>query len=480
MWKWLIGILVVLLGLVGAGVFVVTSTDVGQQFQSQLTGGPSEPEGTPVRVEAAALGDLTRTVSAPGAIEPQTQVNISSQVSAKVLALPFREGQMVTAGDVVVRLDPQDLVARKASAEARLRSEEARLDGAKAGLINARLNYERLGQLLETGDVTQAEYDGAEAGFLQASSNLKVIEAGIEVAQAEIDQVDEDLRNTVIESPIDGVITALNTEVGETVIVGTTNNPGSVVMQIADLSDMLLKAQIDETNIEPVAEGQKANVFINAYSDREYDGVVQRIGLQRQVSSQGTGFFIVEIEVNLAEGETLLSGLSASTDVEVETLFDVIKVPSQAVFLDTRVDELDDDVRASEHVDEDKTFASVVYVFEDGKAMMRAVKVGPSDLTHTVIEAGVEAGEMVVVGPYRELINMSHEKAISDMEAEVEEEGEGTASEDASGEDNPEESPADGENAEASVAAEGDEPASDEALADDDLEADAASNETGG
>ena len=427
MWKWLIGIVVVLVGMVGAAVFVVTSTEVGEQLRTQLTGGGATSSGTPVSLEEAVLGDLTRTVSAPGAIEPQTQVNISSQVSAEVLALPFREGETVRAGDVVVRLDPQNLVARKASAEARLRSEEARLDGAKAGLINARLNYERLQQLLETGDVTRAEFDGAEAGFLQASSNLKVIEAGIEVAQADIEQVEEDLRNTVIESPIDGVITSLNTEVGETVIVGTTNNPGSVVMEIADLSDMLLKAQVDETNIEPVGEGQKATVFINAYEDREFTGVVQRIGLKRQVSSQGTGFFVVDIEVNLAEGETLLSGLSASTEVDVETLFDVVKVPSQAVFLDTRIDSMPDDVKDSEYVDKEKTFAAVVYVYEDGKAMMRPVEVGPSDLTHTVIEAGLEPGERVVVGPYRELINLNHEKAIEDIDAEESEEGDGSS-----------------------------------------------------
>jgi HlyD family secretion protein len=430
-WKWLIGIVVVLGGIVAGGVFVVTSTEVGAQIRAQISGESriGGPTGTLVRLHGAEIGDLTRTVGAPGAIEPQTKVNISSQVSAEVLALPFREGQTVRAGDVVVRLDPQNLVARKASAEARLRSEEARLDGAKAGLINARLTYERLEQLLETGDVTQAEFDGAEASFLQATSNLKVIEASIEVAKADIDQVDEDLTNTVIESPMDGVITFLNTEVGETVIVGTTNNPGSVIMEIADLSDMLLNAQVDETNIDAVEEGQSAIVYINAYADREFEGEVKRIGLKRQVSGSGTGFFIVEIEVNLAEGETLLSGLSASTDIEVETIFNTVKVPSQAVFLDKRVDELPDEIREHELIDTNKTYAAVVFVEEDGKAMMRPVRVGPSDLTHTVIEAGLEPGERVVVGPYRELPNLSHEQAISDMDAPDEPTGENAADE---------------------------------------------------
>jgi HlyD family secretion protein len=429
-WKWLIGIVVVLGGIVAGGVFVVTSTEVGAQIRAQISGESriGGPTGTLVRLHGAEIGDLTRTVGAPGAIEPQTKVNISSQVSAEVLALPFREGQTVRAGDVVVRLDPQNLVARKASAEARLRSEEARLDGAKAGLINARLTYERLEQLLETGDVTQAEFDGAEA----------VVPAGNEQPEGHrgVDRGREGghrpggrgPENTVIESPIDGVITFLNTEVGETVIVGTTNNPGSVIMEIADLSDMLLNAQVDETNIAPVEEGQPAIVYINAYADREFEGEVKRIGLKRQVSGSGTGFFIVEIEVNLAEGETLLSGLSASTDIEVETIFDVVKVPSQAV-LDKRVDELPDEIREHELIDTNKTYAAVVFVVEDGKAMMRPVRVGPSDLTHTVIEAGLEPGEPVVVGPYRELPNLSHEQAISDMDAPDEPTGEDAADE---------------------------------------------------
>ncbi len=432
MWKWLIGIVVVFGALAAGGVFVVTSTEVGTQLRAQLTGQKPEAAGTEVQLEEATLGDLTRTVSAPGSIEPQTLVKISSQVSAEVLALPFREGQRVKAGDVVVRLDPQNLVARKASAEARLRSEEARLDGAKAQEINARLTYERLGQLLETGDVTRAEFDGAEASYLQARSNLRAMEASIEVAQADIDQVNEDLGNSVIESPIDGVITALNTEVGETVIVGTTNNPGSVIMEIADLSDMLLKAQVDETNIEPVREGQKARVFINAYEDREYTGTVKRIGLKRQVSTSGTGFFIIEIEVDLAEGETLLSGLSASTDIEVETLFDVVKVPSQAVFTDKRVDSLPEEIREHELIDPDKTYAALVFVEQDGKAMMRPVRVGPSDLTHTVIEEGLEPGERVIVGPYRELPNLSNEQRVKDMDAtEPEEDDDAETTDDA-------------------------------------------------
>lgn len=447
-WKWILLLVVVFALAIGAGGFVFMQSQgdgEGEGFSFAFATGSREPSRTPVRIEPAGSGDLVRTVSAPGSIEPRTLVQISSQVSAKVLAVPFREGELVGADEVILRLDPQNLVAQLASAEASLRSEEARLDGAKADLINARLSYERLQQLVETGDAPQSELDQAEAGYLRARSQQKVIEASIQIAQANIDRVKKDLENTVISSPIDGTVIAMNTEVGETVIVGTTNTPGSVVMEIGDLASMIVNAQVDETNIAPVKVGQPATVYINAYDDEEFRGTIEKIGRKRQVSSSGTGYFNVEIALELEEGRTLLSGLTASVDIEVEPFFDIVKVPSQAV-LDRRVEELPDEFREHELVDRDKTFTTVVYRYIDNKAVVTPVRVGPSDLTHTVIAAGLEKNEPVVVGPYRELDNLRHDADIAD-EAEIaaEEEAKKKAKEAAGTEEDGSEDAADGD-----------------------------------
>ncbi len=409
----LIVLAVVLAALAGGG-FAVWKSPIGDQIRDQRSQGE---QGELVRMEEVGLGDIVRTVSAPGSIEPQTNVQISSQVSARVLAIPFREGEQVKAGDVVIRLDPQDLVAILESAKAGLRGQEARLGGSEARLINARLEFERLRSLFETGDVTKSELDVAEANYLQAQSDKKALEHGIEQAQAQIDQAEQDLANTTIVSPIDGVITSLNAEVGETVIVGTTNNPGSVIMEIADLSNMLLRAAVDEANIAPVQVGQEATVYINAYTDREYRGTVRRIGLKRQVSSDGTGTFEVEIGLELAEGETLFSGLSASTDIEVERVFDSIRVPTQAV-LDRRVDDLPFEVRTTNDlVDTNKTFARVVYRVVDGKTVVTPVRVGASDLTGSQILEGLEEGDRIVTGPFRVLVNLRNDRSVRDEEA---------------------------------------------------------------
>ena len=417
------------LGVLGGIGFVVYKSPVGQQFVNRTN---QDEAGTPVIMESITFGDLERTVSAPGSIEPKRLINISSQVSAKVLALPFEEGDQVKEGDVVIRLDPQDLVAALDSAKAGLAGQEASLGGAEAALINARLSYERLQQLNETGDATKAELDSAEASFLQAQSNKQVLIHQIEQAKAQIERAQKDLDNTTITSPIDGVITALNTEVGETVIVGTTNNPGSIIMEIADLSQMLLKAQVDEANIAPVEVGQDAKIFINAYTDREYDGKVQKIALKRQVASDGTGTFEVEILMDLTEGETLYSGLSASTDIVVEHFYDAMIVPSQAV-VDRRIEELPEDIKTgNELIDLNKTFTRVVYRVVDGKTVATPVKVGPSDLTQTVITEGLDRDDTIVTGPFRVLVDLKHDRAVRDEKEKKDDKSDADASDDSS------------------------------------------------
>ncbi|MEM0982884.1 MAG: efflux RND transporter periplasmic adaptor subunit [Planctomycetota bacterium] len=434
--KWLLALIVILGSTAGGAVLLIMqagqeptpptgeqTSDSGvpasdESGSSKRGGGfsfsfGSKPEGEIVRVATPEAGDLYRTVSAPGSIEPKRLVEISSQVSARIEALPFREGQTVPAGDVVVRLDPQNLTAALASAEASLLRARAQLDGAKADLANSRLEFQRVQALFETGDETEAVLQQAEATFNRNDSNVRAIEADIAIAEANIEQRQEDLGNTVIESPMTGIITALNAEEGETAIVGTTNTPGSVIMEIADLSEMLVIAQVDETNIAPIRENQRANIYINAYPDEVFRGTVQRIGLKRQQTAAGTGFFEVEILLDLEEGTVLRSGLTASVEIEVEPFFDVLKLPTQAV-VDRRVDELPLRVRGSELVDSTSTFSPVVYLFQNGKSVVAPVKIGPSDLTHTVVLEGLEPDAKVVVGPYRVLVDIRDGRPLRD------------------------------------------------------------------
>ena len=416
---------------------------------------------TIVRMDKAQRGELIEFVSAPGEIEPRINVEMSAKVSARITELPYEEGDIVTKGNpkanppipasVLVRLDDNDLQSRLLSAEAsyaaqeaqievekaRISSQQASLVGLDASLQQAQRDLERQKGLLESQDISQATYDQSKLRFdelksqynstkhtLNASNlNLLVMQHNLEAAGAGVTQAKEALSYTTITSPIDGVITRINAEVGEVVIFGTMNNPGTVILEVADLSTMLLVAQVDEADVGKLAAGQKAKVFVQTFPDEEFKGVVDLIALTHRISqSTATKYFRTEI---LLEGDVkkLFSGLTAHVDIETIKHENVLNVPSHAV-LGRPIDDLPLKIREDNpEVDKEKTFTPVVYRHIDGKAVVTPVKIGPSNLTHTVILSGITEDDTIIVGPYKELESLSHDKKVRD-EREVEAEKE--------------------------------------------------------
>lgn len=410
MWKWILGLVLVLAVTCVGGVMLAESTGKLKELRAKF-----DPQARPLSVRFGAVerGDLVKVVSAPGQIEPKTNVEISAQVSARIVALPLREGAEVKAGDVVCRLDSRDLAATVASAEAQLRSEEARLESAKAALANATVELRRARDLYETKDIAKSELDTADLNESRAQAELGVALQAIEIARANIERARQDLSYTTIVAPFDGVITRLDAEVGELVVVGTLNTPGSVFMEIADLSTMLVKARVDEANIAKVVKGQKCSVDIAAYEGEVFTGVVEHVGLTRKLDTDQTAYFEVDVLLDRREDVLLRTGLTASVDIQIHVLRDVLKVLSQAV-VERRVDELPPEVAASGLVDEKKRFARVVYTDRNGEAWPIAVKTSAVDLTHTVIEQGVDEGQLVIIGPFKALMEMKTRRTVVD------------------------------------------------------------------
>jgi HlyD family secretion protein len=409
-------VLVVVLALLGGGaVAYLARADAAEGLKARF----SKPEAkTIVRVESVGRGDLVRTINAPGSIEPRTKVEISAQISARIVALPFREGDDVRKGDVVVRLDADDLVAALESARAQLRGEEARLEGARATLAEAAAELGRIRELHDTRDVSRAQLDQAVAGHQRATANLRASEHAVEIARANIARVQKSLEYTVIVAPIDGTITKLNAEVGELVVVGTLNNAGSVIMTIAELRNMIMRARVDEANVGPVRRGQPARITLNAFPGRTFTGQVERIRLLREVARDGTGYVETEISIELAEGDRLFTAGTGNAQIDVERMTDVIKIPSQAV-TERRVEDLPSEIiRGSRYVESGRAFAWIVYrMSEDGRAVATPVSVGSSDLTHTVVLGGLSPGDRVIVGPYKELVTLAHDKKVEEQKA---------------------------------------------------------------
>lgn len=410
MWKWFLAVFVLLAALCGGGAYWTYSSGKLEEIRRQFVPGAKPVS---VRIETVTRGDLVRTVSAPGLTEPKTKVAISAQVSARIIALPFREGQDVKAGDVLVRLDARDLAANLDSAKAQLKSEQARLEGARASLATAEAELIRRRNLHETNDISKAALDAAEEQYLRAESSKNMAEFSIEIARANIQRAEKDLDNAVIKAPFDGTIVKLNAEVGELVVVGTLNNAASVIMEMADLTVMLIKAKVDEANVAPVKPGQTARVFFNAFDEETFDARVERVRLQRQQDRDGTSYFETELLVQVPPGRRLMWGLTANCDIEVERIRDAVRVPSQAI-LDRPVDELPAAIRnSSPHVDHNKKFARVVYGVRNGKAVTIPVSIGPSDLTHTVILGGLDPDQQIVTGPFKQLVGMREDQVLT-------------------------------------------------------------------
>jgi HlyD family secretion protein len=403
--------------------------------------------GITVRVSPVATSTLVETVNAPGEVQAKTKVAISARVSARIAELPFKEGDTVTKGDpnanppippsLLVKLDSKELAAQVRSvqarynsqaaerkvSDARIRASEASLGAAKITLADNERSLRRTKALYESRDVSQQEVEADQAKWdsqkatvtsmeeqLDADrANLKVLEYTLDAAKAEVERAEENLSYSEITSPIDGTITKIDSEVGELAVVGTLNAAGTQVMEVADLSKMMLLARIDETSITHVKVGQKAKVRVQAYAPEVFDGVVESVALARagmrermnqsQTSQIQGNYFETKILLD-TKGQQILSGLTADVDIETAHHEGVMTVPSQAV-LGREVDSLAPGVRWRPEVDPNKTIATVVYRVENNKAVAVPVKVGPSDINNTIILSGLKAGDQVITGPYK-------------------------------------------------------------------------------
>ena len=425
--------------LVGAAVAGITL-----KLRSSMAAAQAPTE---VRVDAAIKGDLIEVITAPGEIQPRTKVSISARVAATIVSMPFEEGAKVSKGDLLVQLDDKDLQALLHSAQARRDAEasnidvaQARIESSKAqirsqqaSLTDAKRDLDRQSGLLQTKDVSQSVVDTAQTkcdtmqAQLEAAqhsldsdeANINVMKHQLEAAGADVENAKQSLTYTTIRSPIDGIVTKRKAEVGEMVMIGTMNNAGTVILEVADLDQMMMFARVDETSIAAVKVGQHAQVRIQAFPDDVFDGTVETVALARNddqssmsragQSEGSTRYFEAKIKLE-SKGRRIPSGLAADADIETKK-HQGIKVPSQAV-LGRPIESLTPEQRSKPEVDQSKAIATVVYRLIDGKAVATPVKVGPSDETHTLILSGLNPGDPVISGPFKVLETLAEGQAV--------------------------------------------------------------------
>jgi HlyD family secretion protein len=399
---------------VGAGAVVLAGL-VALNLRSR------QRSGTEVQVTPAAVRDVTKIITASGEIQPKRRVNVSASAIGKVTRVAVKEGDRVEKGDFLLEIDAEPYESSVDQLTAAVRAAQAAVELEAASLRKAEYDFDRAQQLSEKGFMSETDLKSARSVLEMAQARAKSAEERLAEARAALKKAQHELREVRVTAEMSGVITALNVEEGESAIMGTINNPGTVLLTIADLSEIEAEVRVDETEVVLVRPGQPAVVRLDARPDTTFRGVVTEVGNSAIRTQAGLGQESVDFKVVVALEETIPEvrpGLSASVDITVAQKKDVLTVPIQSLTVrdEARLkrerergrrksgagDALADSAEADTSVADAKPRdIEGVFVVENGVARFRAVKVGIAGQSHFVVESGLAKGERVVSGPFK-------------------------------------------------------------------------------
>jgi HlyD family secretion protein len=407
--------------------------------------GKQRPKGVKVSAETVERTTIRETVSASGKIFPVTEVKISSDVSGEIVELMVEEGDSVTIGQVLARIDPDAFQSQVERGEATLNSAKAQEANAKANienlkgqrgqiiaqLENAREIHTRNEKLLEDGVVSDADFEASLSTLRSLEANLRSAEASIRAAEqtakasafnvksseAALKELRTSLRRTTLYAPMNGIVSKLSVEEGERV-VGTIQMTGTELMRIADLNEMEVQVEVSENDIPRVGIGDDVDIEVDAYVGRAFKGKVTQIANSANEALSASGVvnlttdqvtnFVVTIDISPESYKDLVSpqkpypfrpGMSATVEIFTNTLEDVLSVSIQAV--GTRELEEDEKVEGANYLDDD--IVEVVFVIEADTVRRAEVVTGIQDDNNIQIKSGLKEGEQVVTGPYTQV-----------------------------------------------------------------------------
>ena len=373
---------------------------------------------TSVQTILAEKQGIIETVTATGRIEPSTKVKISADVAAKITFLGVNEGDWVEKGDLLVRLDQERYIAALEQSEASLRSIQAGAELARETVVKAEKDLERTETLVKRNLESEAVYDQMFSTVKIEKARYQSVLEQVEQAQAAVKQARDNYSKTTIYAPMAGTISVLNKEVGE-IALGSQFQE-DVIMIVSNLSEMEALVNVDENDIVNVSFGDSASIEIDALPDHVFKGIVSEIASSARISGMGSTDQKTEFEVKLTildPVEQLRPGMSASSDIVIETRDSTLCVPIQCVTVRTpdqlkpKGDATDKDSGLGDaHADSisepkftpDKDgFVTIVFVIEDGIALAIQVETGIQSDTHIEVVTGLSEGDEIVSGSYR-------------------------------------------------------------------------------
>ncbi|MFC2163443.1 efflux RND transporter periplasmic adaptor subunit [Acidobacteriota bacterium] len=349
-----------------------------------------------VNVTRVDKQNLKSIVSASGEVKPKKSVDISAHVSGRIVKIGVEEGQNVKEGDFLLKLDSTQYEANADRDRAITRTFRAELIKAEAQLKKDESYYQRQKKLFDSKLISRDQLEAAEAQHDISKAQHSAILYQIKQAEASHQSAMDMLSKTVYSSPIEGIITSLRVEEGEIAMIGTMNNPGTVLMTIADLSVMEVEVEVDETDVINLRIGQVADVQIDALPGQSIKGEITEIGssaLRKNTSAEESKDFKVIITLKEPPG-ILKPGLSASADIITAQRKKVLSIPISSLVLR---DVAKDGESLSEEQEEG------VFLVTGNQVKFQAVGKGILGEMMVEVTSGLKEGQRIVSGPYTAL-----------------------------------------------------------------------------
>ncbi len=356
-----------------------------------------------VSSEKVKKQDITSIISASGEVKPKKNINISALVAGRVVKIGVKEGDEVKAGDFLLQIDPAYFEAQVDRYRAAINQLKAELIKVQAQYRRDRGYYDRQKALFDSALISKDQLEAARAQYEVSSASLQSLNFQIKESEAGLKSALDDLKKTTYASPIDGIVTSLRVEEGEVAIVGTMNNPGTILMSIADLSVMEVEVQVDETDVINVKLGQEARIKIDAFPDKVFKGKVTEIGSsaldKSSLGAQESRDFKVIVTLENTE-QHLKPGLSASADIIVAEKKQVPAIPIAALVIRETGTEAGENTAGNNN---EKKEEEGVFLIEASRAKFQPVKKGIMGGMMVEIESGLSEGQEFVSGPYSAL-----------------------------------------------------------------------------
>jgi HlyD family secretion protein len=378
-----------------------------------------------VRVEAVERRDLVASVVASGQIEPRTKVDVSADVTGKIVRLSVKEGDIVKRGQFLLQIDPEQPTAALQRAEAALASARAQAAQARANLIQAERGYERSVKIREQSPTLVSD-EQLEQLKTQAEVTKALLEAAtfsVEQSVATVRDARQALNRTTIIAPMGGKVTRLNVEEGEIAIQGTLNRDAAILLTISDMSVLQTKVKVDETDVARIGVGDSALIEIDAFPDTTFIGKVVEISnssVTRSATGAATGDQAVdyEVRVELVNPPTdTRPDFSATAKIVTASRTQALSIP--IIALTVREDEAlpagDSAVTVGQQPQREvgkRDVEGVFLVGADGKVTFRPVKVGVAGERHFEVLDGLKEGERIVAGSYQAIRELKDGAAV--------------------------------------------------------------------